>query len=132
VIWRRRGFQGWRTRRPVRLPAWPKAGGGAAVTAGRPSPRRRRCSRARGGSPAAPTNMRNATGRPQRVRRDAAPDALWSFGNSQCLWTGKRLRRQPPAIAHAVGTVVQLCLTGSYSNLGMYVMECRYLVRRPE
>jgi hypothetical protein len=50
--------------------------------------------------------------------------------NSQCLWSAHGYGANGPQPQHVVGNLLQVGLTASYSQEGVYVMECLYLARR--
>lgn len=52
--------------------------------------------------------------------------------NSQCLWSADGYGANGPQPQHAVGSLIQVGLTGSYSEQGVYTLGCLYLARRPE
>lgn len=51
--------------------------------------------------------------------------------NSQCLWTADGYGADGVQPHHQVGLLLQVGLTGSYSNEGVYTLECLYVARRP-
>ncbi|HEX8644912.1 MAG TPA: hypothetical protein VF702_13460 [Allosphingosinicella sp.] len=51
--------------------------------------------------------------------------------NSQCLWSADGYGANGPQPQHAVGGLIQVGLTGSYSDQGAYTLSCLYLARRP-
>ncbi|MEA3041992.1 MAG: hypothetical protein QOC65_1481, partial [Sphingomonadales bacterium] len=50
--------------------------------------------------------------------------------NSQCLWTADGYGAGGVQPHHGVGNLLQVGLTASYSQEGVYTMECLYLARR--
>ena len=50
--------------------------------------------------------------------------------NSQCLWTADGYGIDGVQPHHAVGNLLQVGLTASYSQEGVYTLECLYVARR--
>ncbi|MEA3015905.1 MAG: hypothetical protein QOI38_627 [Sphingomonadales bacterium] len=51
--------------------------------------------------------------------------------NRQCLWSADGYGADGVQPQHVVGNLLQVGLTASYSNEGVYVLECVYVARRP-
>jgi hypothetical protein len=51
--------------------------------------------------------------------------------NSQCLWTADGYGANGVQPRHVVGNLLQVGLTASYSQEGVYTLECVYVARRP-